>query len=550
MSKLNKKSSKPAINVYVGKSPIKVTNKRVLNFEGGDASMYGKKSRLMLLAMNTFSGEDTFYVKAADRDKELKDLAVKVGIADPDWMSRFLPWLRSTANIRTSAITLAVDVAMAWRDPKIAIPGGRALVRSVLARADEPGEALAYAMSYGRNVPQSIKRGIADAATRLYDEFTLLKYDKDGAAVRFGDVLDLTHPQSTTPRQSALFKHAIDVRHGRGQVNLELLPMLANNKLARTAWNIEGGIPVIPTSEQLKAAGMNWEDVLSILGSKVDKKALWEALIPNMPFMSTLRNLRNFEQAGISQKSIVEVSNRLSDPDQVARSKQFPMRFLSAYRNVVSDAFKYPLDQALQHSLSNIPSLDGRTLILIDTSGSMNGQMSDRSGLKRWDAAVIFGLALAARCEDAQVVSFSDAQVGYSYWSGRTCTGEASKIFPAVKGETLLRGIERWDKEGFFLGAGTDTAGAVNRYFVDSRGVLGAGGHKRIVILTDEEAQTGNPYARVPADVIKIDVNLAGYGHSHAPKETKNLIKLAGLTDSMFTMIPWLEAGLDESWPF
>lgn len=538
MSKLNKKSTPPVATA--GKSPLKVTNTPVINFQGGDASMYGKKARLMLLALNTFSGESTFYVNAADRDKELKDLAVKVGVADPDWMKRFLPWLRNTANIRTSAITLAVGVAMIWRAPGVGIPGGRALVNSVLQRADEPGEALAYAMTYGRNVPQSIKRGIADAATRLYDEFSLLKWDKDSAAVRFGDVLELTHPDSVTPRQGRLFKYAIDVRHKRGNPdNFVSLPMIASNKMVRDSWNRDR--VNIPTSEQLRAAGMNWEDVLSALGSKVDKKALWEALIPNMGYMALLRNLRNMEQAGISGKAIKEVSDRLSDPEQVARSKQFPMRLLSAYRNIVGDAFKFPIEQALQHSLSNVPSLDGRTLILIDTSGSMNGQMSDKSQLKRWDAAVIFGLALAARCEDAQVVSFSDAQVGYSHWSGRSTSGTPSKMFPAIKGETLLRGIERWNREGFFLGAGTDTAGAVNRHFSD---------HKRIIILTDEETQSGNPYARVPDSVIKIDVNLAGYGHSHAPKETKNLIKLAGLTDSMFIMIPWLEAGLDESWPF
>lgn len=543
MSKLNKKQGAPlqAFTRTAGKSPIKVTNKRVTNFEGGEASLYGKKSRLMLLAMNTFSGEDTHYMKAADRDKELKDLAMKVGVADPDWMKRFLPWLRKTANIRTSAITMAVDVAMIWVAPKVGIAGGRALVNSVLQRADEPGEALAYAMTYGRNIPKPIKRGIANAATRLFNEFTLLKYDKEGADIRFGDVLEITHPASSTPTQSELFKYAIDVRHNRHLPPTAKLPMISHNRLARMTWNIKDAVPAIPTSEQLKAAGMNWEDVLSTLGSKVSKAKLWEALIPTMDYMALIRNLRNFEQAGISDKAITEISKRLSDPGEVARSKQFPMRFLSAYRAVNGDAFRYPLEQALQHSLNNIPRLPGSTLILIDTSVSMNGQMSDKSGLKRWDAAVIFGLALAQRCDDVQVVSFSDAQVGYSHWSGRSTTGVPSKVFPAIKGESLLRGIERWDKGGFFLGAGTDTAGAVNRHF---------GGQRRIMILTDEEAQTGNPYAQVPASVVKIDVNLAGYGHSHAPASTPNLIKLAGLTDSMFTMIPWLEAGLDESWPF
>lgn len=541
MAKLNKPSGKVSTASTAGRSPLKVTDKKVTNFEGGDASLYGKKSRLFMMAVNTFSGEDTYYTKASGRDAEMKELALTIGGKDPEWMKRFLPWLRQTANIRTSAITMAVDVANSW--VKVGIPGGRQLIASVLQRADEPGEALAYHMStYGRSIPKPIKRGIADAATRLYSEFTFLKYDSSTAAVRFGDVLELTHPRADAfLGQDALFKYAIDDRHGRAVGDIERLPMIAHNKLARVSWNIKGGTPVIPTTEQIKAIGASWEDVLSALGSKVPKKDLWEALIPSMGFMALLRNLRNFEQAGISKSSIKAVQARLADPAEVAKSKQLPMRFLSAYRNVVGDNFKYAIGEALQASLNNIPALPGRTLILVDTSGSMNSMMSGKSELKRWDAAVMFGLALADQCEQADVVSFSDAQRGYSPWSGRYTSGEASKVFPAIKGESLLRGIERWNRDGFFIEAGTDTAGAVSRHF---------DGHDRIIILTDEESRTGNPYAGIPDKVVKIDINLAGYGHSHAGKDVKNLIKLAGLTDSMFTMIPWLEGGLDQSWPF
>lgn len=536
MAKLNKAST----SAPVGKSPIKVTDKRVRNFEGADASMYGKKSRLMLMAMNTFSGENTYYNPAATRDAELKKLVELVALKDPEWMTRFLPWLRSTANIRTSSITMAIDTAEVWL--KAGIPGGRGLINSVLARADEPAEALAYAMTVfgARRIPKPVKRGIADAASRLYSEYTLLNYDSDSNAIRFADVLELTHPAPSVPAQIPLFKYAIDVRHGHGSSeSLISLPMIANNKTLRQMW--DEGHTNITNPMSLKGAGMDWRAVLSALGSKVDKAKLWEALIPSMGYMALLRNLRNMEQAGISKEAIRQVCNRLADPAEVAKSKQLPMRFLSAYRNVVSDAFRYAIGEALELSLRNVPKLLGKTLILIDTSGSMNSNMSDKSELKRWDAAVIFGLALARQCENADVVSFSDAQVGYSRWSQRQTAGVPSKVFDQVRGESLLRSIDRWDKGGYFIGAGTDTAGAVNRHFMD---------HKRIIILTDEESRTGDVYARIPASVVKIDVNLAGYGHSHAPATTPNLIKLAGLTDAMFDMIPWLEAGLDESWPF
>jgi len=44
--------------------------------------------------------------------------------------------------------------------------------------------------------------------------------------------------------------------------------------------------------ERLRAAGRTWEDALSLAGGKLDKAALWAALIPSMGYMALLRNLR------------------------------------------------------------------------------------------------------------------------------------------------------------------------------------------------------------------------------------------------------------------
>jgi hypothetical protein len=72
----------------------------------------------------------------------------------------------------------------------------------VLQRADEPGEFLAYWTStFGRALPKPVKRGIGDAVRRLYTEYALLKYDTASKGFRFGDVLDLTHPDAATPQQ-------------------------------------------------------------------------------------------------------------------------------------------------------------------------------------------------------------------------------------------------------------------------------------------------------------------------------------------------------------
>jgi len=125
------------------------------------------------------------------------------------------------------------------------------------------------------------------------------------------------------------------------------------------------------------------------------------------------------------------------------------MRFLSAYRAAPSLRWAYPAgagDRALALVDSALP---GRTLVLVDTSYSMNESFSKDGTLMRWDAAVIFGVALAQRCAAAEVVSFSSS----------------TKVFPGPGGESLLRSIERWKAGGFFIGNGTDTSAALRRHF-------------------------------------------------------------------------------------
>ena len=74
-----------------------------------------------------------------------------------------------------------------------------------------------------------------------------------------------------------------------------------------------------------------------------------------MGYMALLRNLRNFDQAGVSDAVAAQVAARLADPAQVARSRQLPMRFLSAYRARPSLRWAYPLEQALGLASATFP---------------------------------------------------------------------------------------------------------------------------------------------------------------------------------------------------
>ena len=519
MSKFNV----PALRRIAARSPLKseaVASART--HEGALGFARDPKSELFLLAITNMVGEDTFYEAASDRDSRFVALVRQVAVSDPAWTGRLIHWLRSGAQLRSASIVAAAEYVGARLAAGVN-GDNRSVIASALQRADEPGELLAYWLaSHGRSVPKPVKRGIADAAVRLYNERSLLKWDSAERSVRFGDVLQLTHPEPTAPWQGELFRHAIDRRRGRGAEVPAGLPVIAA-RAQLMAVPVDARRAVLAQPQRLAAAGMTWESLAGWLQGRLDADA-WQAIIPSMGYMALLRNLRNFDDAGVPDHVADQVAARLSDAAEVAASRQLPVRFLSAYRAAPSLRWATALDKALSLSLRGVPALTGRTLVLVYRSGSMFDRMSARSQLSRADAAAVFGTALAVRAAKADLVEF----------------GTDSAAVPFARGESVLRVVDRFGNLG-----GTKTAEAVRRHYR---------GQDRVVIVTDEQAwfdsRGSDPTRAVPARVPVYTWNLAGYEYGHGPSGAAMRHTFGGLTDAGFGMIPLLEAGHDGHWPF
>nr|WBO77240.1 TROVE domain-containing protein [Streptomyces sp. SBE_14.2] len=511
-------------------SRVTSTGRVLRTFEGGRGHERDARSELFLLAVANFVSQQTFYESGADRDDRFRTLVRELAVSDPEWTAGLLGWLRGEGNLRTAAVVGAAEYVRARLDAGATEgPSNRRVVDSVLQRPDEPGELLAYwTATYGRNVPKPVKRGIADAVQRLYTGKALLKYDTASKGYRFGDILNLVHaaPDPAKPWQGELFAYALDRRHNPDTAvppassrtlvaHRELMELPVEQR--REVVTSDGG------AERLAAAGMTWEALAGWLQGPMDRAA-WEAVIPSMGPMALLRNLRNFDEAGVSDEVAARVAARISDPAEVARSRQFPFRYLAAYQHAPSLRWAYPLEQALGHSLGNVPALPGRTLVLVDRSGSMfYSRLSDRSRLNRADAAAIFGTALALRAADADLVEF----------------GTTSRRIDFGRGESVLKVLERFGDLG-----GTDTTSAVRAHYR---------GQDRVLIVTDEQYaynRHGGPTEQVPAHVPVYTWNLAGYRAGHGPSGGANRHTFGGLSDAAFRMVPLLESARDADWPW
>lgn len=548
MTKFNKPNTRTAT-----RSPVASARKTGLTtHEGAQGFKRDARGELFVLATGRFFGEKTFYEKPDDGAKRFVALVHEVAIADPTWCVEFLAWLRAEANIRTSAIVGAVEYARAmskmqsdgtrftWPEALSA----RAVVRSVLHRADEPGEMIAYFRSqYGRKIPHSIKRGIADALVghetgrkALYSEYTMLKYDTDSHGYRFGDVVDIVcpatvHPDTRGTMLGDLFEYAIDRRHDHADDAIGF-PMFEANKSFRRL--VDSNPSILLDAEKLKAAGLTWEDALSLGGPKLDKAKLWESLIDadSLGYMAIIRNLRNMDEAGISKAHVRKLVDIIEDPERVASSRQLPFRFLSAYRAAPSDRWKQALTEALDYSTKNIPTLKGRTLVLVDTSASMEAQLSERAKVRYVEAAALFGVALARAAAKVDLYGF----------------GTGTFRHELAYGGSVLRQTEQLVRRVGEAGHGTDIAGAIRQTFA---------GHDRVVVFTDMQTiggyawgYSGSVTDAVPADVPLYAWNLAGYEASMMPTGSGNRHEFGGFSDSAFSIMQTLEAGRDGAWPW
>ncbi|MEU2880107.1 TROVE domain-containing protein [Streptomyces sp. NPDC007070] len=525
MARFNTKTARPR-----SASPVATTGRALRTYEGGRGHERDARSELFLLAVSNMVSQQTFYESAGDRDDRFARLVRELAVADPSWTAGLLGWLRGEGNMRTASLVGAAEYVRARLTAGATDgPTGRQVVASVLQRPDEPGELLAYwTAAYGRNVPKPVKRGVADAVRRLYHPKSLLKYDTASKGYRFGDILNLVHasPDPAKPWQGELFRYALDRRHHPDTaVPPAALPLLtAHRELMALPVERRRAVVTGPGgAERLAAAGMTWEALAGWLQGPMDKAA-WEAVIPSMGSMALVRNLRNFDEAGVSDEVAARVAAKISDPAEVARSRQFPFRYLAAYQHAPSLRWAYPLEQALGHSLANVPALPGRTLVLVDRSGSMFwSRVSERSQLTRADAAAVFGTALALRAADADLVQF----------------GSTSAAVEFRRGESVLKVQERFGDLG-----GTDTTEAVRRHYR---------GHDRVLIVTDEQYSAhrhGDPTAQIPDRVPVYTWNLEGYRAGHGPSGTGNRHTFGGLSDSAFRMVSLLESARDADWPW
>jgi hypothetical protein len=318
----------------------------------------------------------------------------------------------------------------------------------VIQRADELSEFVAIYWAGGRQpLSAQVKKGLAAAFVK-FDEYALAKYDRAGA-VRLRDVLFLSHARPVDAAQAALWKR------------------LAQNELATPD---------------------TWEVALSATGraeGEHAKREAWERLLTERKLgaLALLRNLRNLHAANVSEELVLAALAAMKT------ERVLPFRFLAAARVVPQweQALEAAMFRSLEGRTGNPGKLAGHTVLLVDVSGSMEVALSQRSEMRRTDAA--YGLAILLReiAERATIYTFSDA----------------AKLVPSRRGMALRDAMEKSQPHG-----GTNLGASLKQVEADCRT-----GYDRLIVITDEQSHDRVPAPSGSGYVINVASNRNGVGY-------------------------------------
>lgn len=166
------------------------------NRNGHIAYAMSNKEQLMTAVLSTMFGEEKYY---GSTDDDIISLATKICKREPIFVSNLACYARNEFNMRSVSHVLTSVVA------REAAEYTRRTVHGVVRRADDITEIMAcYVSMYGKPFPNALKKAIAEEIQR-FDEYQIAKYNGGKKAIKFRDVLRITHPNPKTKEVEALF---------------------------------------------------------------------------------------------------------------------------------------------------------------------------------------------------------------------------------------------------------------------------------------------------------------------------------------------------------
>jgi 60 kDa SS-A/Ro ribonucleoprotein len=383
---------------------VKSRDDEVKNNAGGFVFEVSPEQRLLRFLILGVDG-GTYYQSEKALAKSNVSFVEKALEADPDLVDLIISVSVEGRAPRQSATLFSLAAATGSKNPETR-KRALAAINEVCRTSTMLFEFLNYAQQY-----RGWGSGLKSAVARWYEAksadqlaYQTVKYrQREGWTHR--DVMRQAHPRGVNP----MLGHWILGHEG---VNPAELPRVVQGYLLAQE-------PGANFAELVSNYNLPWEALPDVA---LREPATWEALVPNMPLGALIRNLGRMSNIGLlkplSGASKVVV-NRLASEDDLKRARIHPFNVLVSMKTYSSGrGFKGnmswqpdpritdALEGAYYGSFPFVRSAGKRTLIALDTSGSMSRNMNG-SPLTCAEGTAAMAMVIAKTELDYHIVHFS-----------------------------------------------------------------------------------------------------------------------------------------------
>lgn len=384
---------------------------------GAKASKIDLVSQLERSVMSCLLWENSFYEDGASIADRITHLVGKVPAYET---ARIAIQAKEDMHLRHVPLLLARELART-KDGKSQL---KLVLPKLITRPDDITEFLALYWKDGKKPLAKQVKILLGEAFRNFSEYQLQKYNGGSKAVKLRDAIKMTRPKPIDDAQAALWGRLV-----------------------------KGELQTPDT----------WEVAISYTK---DKKTEWERLLTDNKLggLAMLRNIRNMREAGINDDLIRKGISAIN------AGKLLPINFISAARYNLQ--FENTIEEKFFDCFSKSSKLTGKTILVVDVSGSMRGKLSAKSDLTRMDIAGAISMIAREMCE--YPVIYCTAGNDFS-------RQHATIQIPARRGFSLCDYVRGGEANKYIGGGGIFLAQCIE--FIKKE----QSSADRIIVLTDEQ---------------------------------------------------------------
>lgn len=502
----------------------------VRNEAGGLAYALTPKHALAQLAA-TGSLSNTYHASADAQIGTLRALAEQV--EEVAYLAKLAIYARQKAYMKDMPVALLL--LLSKRSP--------ALFRKVFARVVDNGRTLRTLFQMIRGGEYG-RKSLSYALQRAFQDWlnnasvgTLLS-GSIGNDPSLRDVFRLARPTPVDNERRALFGWLTGRPESKWAPAASAdLPQQVNDLVAfRAATTEEEQVAI------LERARFRWD----LLADAVRGPKVWKALARQMGPQALRMNLNTLQRHGVfdDAEMVRYVADRLTDPDEIVRSRQFPYQYLAAYLNceeTVPVPVRNALNTAAELACGNVPVLPGPVLIGLDVSGSMRSKITGTRGkgqptqMRCVDVAALFAAAVLRRNPGSIIVPFDNAAHTVDDVGSMEILNLAQRLARFGGGGTdcsiPLREAHTTFRDQRFAGAVLVS---------DNESWIGTGRHNSTPVMTEWQAFVANQF-RLGADPLKdgpklICIDLQPYTTVQA-QDRSDILNVGGFSDAVFDVV-------------